>query len=576
MLVGFSADAVGIGKVEWIDGYCIASDWIGVHGMYMCKEKGGKSTDVENLFLEAKRLAKIGAQWCEVETVNKELEEFEVGGSKFIKIKVVYKANGSLMVHPNEKDKQTGEWTGGTIQRFRGLSEFENAYPDRNLVATFTRPITLHYFATKSVCDAMGGKLVDSSESEFEQQPELDDVTVIGTGTGFLVNQDYIVTADHVLEDCYDVSVRHGHNEHLTQIAARDTGNDLGLLMLEKPINASAKLRSGKPIRLGDVIATYGYPLSGTLSDSAKITQGNVNSLAGLENDSRVFQYDASTQPGNSGGPVLDESGNIVGVVSHRYTEESNVNFAVKSSLLENFLAANNVDFEEAESTEELKLPDIAEKAGQFTVLVACWGESVETATLFRNYERDAWLVKSGGERGKKAPKTHWVTDPGNVELPWPNANPLIVKFIGDTKNGVPHGSGSEYVPTEDGDVKFFEGKFRNGLRNGAGDWVSPVPVVGFRSFSQTGIATYDGEWKNGTWHGQGTYTWNLVSNGESDGGDERDQVYMTDIKSVGHWRYGMLWLGVSSTKDLDFGRGALDFVVHGISLRSKYDRMRR
>jgi len=51
------------------------------------------------------------------------------------------------------------------------------------------------------------------------------------------------VTVDHVLEDFYDVLVRHGHNEHLTQIAARGTGNDLGLLMLEKPINANAKLR---------------------------------------------------------------------------------------------------------------------------------------------------------------------------------------------------------------------------------------------------------------------------------------------------------------------------------------------
>ena len=206
--------------------------------------------------------------------------------------------------------------------------------------------------------------------------------TLIKTGTGFAVDRYYIVTAEHVVTECGSVSIRHSHKEILAEVAATDSINDLAVIRLNKPFKDRAKLRSGQPIRKGESISNYGYPLFGELSDTAKITQGNVNSLAGWQNDSRVIQVDAATQPGNSGGPILDTSGNVVGVLSsalgRRYVEQSgilaqNVNFGVKSFLVEAFLSANDVSYEKAESTEKLELPDIAEKAEKFTVLVGCW-----------------------------------------------------------------------------------------------------------------------------------------------------------------------------------------------------------
>ena len=147
-------------------------------------------------------------------------------------------------------------------------------------------------------------------------------------------------------------------------------------------LTVSTMFRGGKPVRKGDTVVNYGYPLTGQLSDAAKISKGVINALAGWSNDSRHIQYDAPTQPGNSGGPVLDLSGNVVGIVSsglsQRYAEETghiaqNVNFAVKSFVAEAFLSSNGVDYERGESVEKMELADIAEQAETFTVLVGCW-----------------------------------------------------------------------------------------------------------------------------------------------------------------------------------------------------------
>jgi S1-C subfamily serine protease len=205
---------------------------------------------------------------------------------------------------------------------------------------------------------------------------------LIGTGTGFAVDWKYVVTAEHVLDGCRAISIAYAHEQMNAQTVSRDKNNDLGLLKIAKSIPNTAKLRGSPDLRVGETAINYGYPLFGELSDSAKLNVGFINSLAGYDNDSSVIQYSAPTQPGNSGGPVLDQSGNVIGVVSSglgkKYAEATghiaqNVNFAVKSNIVENFLQSNNIPFQTAASTEKLELPDIAEKAETFTVLVGCW-----------------------------------------------------------------------------------------------------------------------------------------------------------------------------------------------------------
>ena len=103
----------------------------------------------------------------------------------------------------------------------------------------------------------------------------------------------------------------------------RDTANDLALVVAEGNIGAAAvaAFRTGVPVRAGESIAAYGFPLAGTLSSSGNIVSGNITAVTGVADDVRYFQISAPVQAGNSGGPLLDFSGSVVGIVNAKLNE---------------------------------------------------------------------------------------------------------------------------------------------------------------------------------------------------------------------------------------------------------------
>ena len=196
-------------------------------------------------------------------------------------------------------------------------------------------------------------------------------------GSGFFVSQDGLVlTNAHVVENCRQTTVRSAHNVGQGSILARDTQNDLALLASGlKPIRV-ATLRSSA--KLGEEVVVFGYPLSGLLASSGNVTTGIVSALAGLRDDSRLLQISAPIQPGNSGGPVLDRRGDVIGVVVSRFTMTSkdavqNVSFAIKNTGAISFLDAQAVAYSKAvEGAPPLPTEDLAERAKAFTVQIEC------------------------------------------------------------------------------------------------------------------------------------------------------------------------------------------------------------
>ena len=168
----------------------------------------------------------------------------------------------------------------------------------------------------------------------------------ITTGTGFLVSQKgHYLTNAHVVDGCTQVSVGSYGNASLID---RDSINDLALLKIDAVTSAMPLGFSETGPRLGEEIIALGFPLQTLLQNGLNVTKGDVSSLAGVGGDSRFLQFTAAIQPGNSGGPLVNKNGAVLGVVTSKLNAlkvasaigdfPQSINFAIRPELAEVYL----------------------------------------------------------------------------------------------------------------------------------------------------------------------------------------------------------------------------------------------
>ena len=218
-----------------------------------------------------------------------------------------------------------------------------------------------------------------------------------GSGSGFVVSRTgEILTSLHAVERCAaGTTITFGDISRHAMVQAHDADNDLALLVadseescawwsptcsavFDRPATFSQLPRAS----LGTEVAVAGYPLKGLLAPTLNVTRGNVSSLTGLGNEAKWLQISAPVQHGNSGGPVLDNAGNVIGVVTAklnavRTAQETgdvpqNVNFALKGAIVRSFLEIHGIEFSRQPSDEALTPEDLATLAHGFTVAVTC------------------------------------------------------------------------------------------------------------------------------------------------------------------------------------------------------------
>ena len=168
------------------------------------------------------------------------------------------------------------------------------------------------------------------------------------SGTAFFISdKGHIITNFHVVETCNNNSkIFYKNNEVDAKLIAKDAYLDLALLKAEINNNKFITISNMAPKKLQRIIAA-GYPFGKYLSDDMKFTSGIVSSLKGIQDDSTRLQIDAALNPGNSGGPIVDENtGKLVAVAVAGLRKDMTeaVNFGIKAGSVKNFLESNQIN----------------------------------------------------------------------------------------------------------------------------------------------------------------------------------------------------------------------------------------
>ena len=207
------------------------------------------------------------------------------------------------------------------------------------------------------------------------------------TGSGFFISDDgSLVTNFHVVEGASRVVVKTKQGSFSAKVVKLDPVNDIAVLKVAGVGFRSLPLMPSRSVKLGESMFTIGFPNPGLQGVEPKLTDGNISSLAGAQDDIRHFQISVAVQPGNSGGGLLNSVGNVVGIVTARLSDKAaldssgalpqNVNYALKSayvlSLLESVpeLAGK---LKEPWSVKERKFEDVVKEAQEAAALIVVY-----------------------------------------------------------------------------------------------------------------------------------------------------------------------------------------------------------
>lgn len=199
-------------------------------------------------------------------------------------------------------------------------------------------------------------------------------------GTGFIVSlQGHILTNNHVVAGCRTLATRDGKP---LQVLSRNPSSDLALLQEDFAPSSVAVFRTGPAPKLGDAVVAFGFPLPGLLSSEGNVSTGILSATSGLQNDIRFVQISAPVQPGNSGGPLFDSSGHVIGVIVAKLDAlrvaqitgdiPQNVNFAVHWSEVRAFLDEAGVPYQKELSQRLVTTSTTAAAASRIAVAIEC------------------------------------------------------------------------------------------------------------------------------------------------------------------------------------------------------------
>ena len=201
------------------------------------------------------------------------------------------------------------------------------------------------------------------------------------SGTGFAISSDgYIVTNHHVIDGVENLTVKGVNGDfdktYKAKIILADKNNDLALIKIEDPSFTSLGkipfVLKTSVSSVGENVFVLGYPLRATMGDEIKLTNGIISSKTGFQGDITSYQISAPVQPGNSGGPLFDKNGNLIGIINAKHLGAENASYAVKSLYLQNLidLLDNPIQLSNTSLISTKSLPQQVELVKKFVFII--------------------------------------------------------------------------------------------------------------------------------------------------------------------------------------------------------------
>ena len=272
-----------------------------------------------------------------------------------------------------------------------------------------------------------------------------------GNGTGFVVHPSgYVVTCNHVVSDATKIEVILNGSTYPAQVVASNSATDLAVLKINAQNLPSLSLGDSDAAQLGQDVWVLGFPLSDVLGSNLKVTRGTVSGLNTKQMGRKQLQVDAAVNAGNSGGPLVNETGKVLGVTNAKLVGQTvtNVNFAVPSNEAKNLLSSKNLPYMTDGWNSKLDGPTLVKRVSAATALVL--------VTIGPGAEAESVVLSTNSALSK-----HEVNKPGAGRMPpmprfpeFPRGGRTRVEV--DSSGRVLRASGGIQMPMLLGDIVQF------------------------------------------------------------------------------------------------------------------------
>lgn len=271
---------------------------------------------------------------------------------KMAKYKVaVRKINGTYYLIYLSGAHNTGNWTEGEIKATLEPTATPLFYKAKWVMADKSENSNYYLTFEQGLFNLLSDdnekqlyiKMFPSSSDNIANSPS----EGASSGTGYAISSNgYIVTNHHVTNGATSIKIRGINGDfsktYSAKVIIEDKNNDLSIIKIDDPnftsLGTIPYVIANRASDVGSSVFVLGYPLRATMGDEVKLTNGIISSKSGFQGDVTSYQITAPVQPGNSGGPLFDDKGNIIGIINAKHVGAENASYAIKASYLMNLI----------------------------------------------------------------------------------------------------------------------------------------------------------------------------------------------------------------------------------------------